>query len=352
MDSVLIPHIPPLSPVCINDEERQACKELDPKGFFIRHPPKPHLLSSFITPDDQLFQTIHMGAAVIDEINYKIIIDGLVERSFSLTLDQLKRLPKTTITSFHECYGSPVKPPTENLWRIGNVNWTGVPLKIIVELAKPLPEAKFVWSDGLDFGQFGGLQSDRYQKDLPMQKAGSAEVLLAYEMNGGLLNRKRGGPVRLVVPGWFGTNSTKWLCRLSLQPERATGHFTTTFYNEKDPVDLKRGMRPVWMVEPNSMIVSPEPGIVANGHEVGVSGWAWSCEGIKAVCISADDGGVVIQADLEPRIDFGWHRFKTTLSLSAGSHRITCRATSINGIQQPLTRRRNHVHTVCIEVVE
>lgn len=342
---------PSISVPSPDGEERKACTELDPSEFFIRHPPKPHMLNTFITPDDQLFQTVHMGAAVIDLERYKITIDGLVQRPFSLTIDQLKQFPSTTITSFHECYGSPVKPPVQNLWRIGNIRWTGVPLKSIMALAKPLPEASFVWSDDLDFGKFGGVESDRYQKDLPLEKALSSEVLLAYEINGEPLCRKRGGPVRLMVPGWFGTNSTKWLCRLSLQSRRATGHFTTTFYNEKHPTDSNGGMRPVWMVKPNSMIVSPAQDAVVEGLRIDIVGWAWSCGGIKDVSLSVDGEKSWIETNLEPRIDFSWQKFNATLNLSPGSHRITSRATSTNGLQQPLTGHRDHVHSVTLEVL-
>jgi len=183
------------------DPERKACVGLDPKGFYIRHPPSPHQLNTFITPDSDLFQTIHMGAATVDQEFYYITIDGLVQLPFSLSLAQLKTLPRTTVTAFHECYGSPLKPSHRNFWRIGNITWTGVPLKHVLELAKPLPEAKFLWSEGLDYGEFGGVKADRYQKDLPLEKALSPEVLLAYEMNGVPLSRNRGGPVRLVVPG-------------------------------------------------------------------------------------------------------------------------------------------------------
>jgi DMSO/TMAO reductase YedYZ molybdopterin-dependent catalytic subunit len=96
-------------------EGRKACLGLDPEGFFVRYPPTPHQLTSFITPDDQLFQTIHMGAAVIDLSLHLITIDGLVKRPFTLSLAQLRRFLTTSITAFHECYGSPVKPPTENI---------------------------------------------------------------------------------------------------------------------------------------------------------------------------------------------------------------------------------------------
>lgn len=115
----------------------------------------------------------------------------------------------------------PLVPADGNLWRVGNVRWTGVPLAVLLEHAQLETGATHVWSDGLDSGEFGGRTMNRYRKDLPISKALSREVLVAYEMNGAPLTRERGGPVRLVVPGWFGTNMTKWLCRLSVQDGRA-----------------------------------------------------------------------------------------------------------------------------------
>ena len=108
------------------DEERQAFVELDPPDFHIRHPPAPDKLDEFLTPDDLLFQTLHMGGAKIDASKWKLVITGMVDRPFVLTLDQLKNLPSKTVTSFVECYGSPLVPPTKALRRIGNVEWTGV----------------------------------------------------------------------------------------------------------------------------------------------------------------------------------------------------------------------------------
>lgn len=85
--------------------EREAFLYLDPPSFHIRHPPPPHELNAFITEDDDLFQTIHMGGAVVDSDKFILIVDGLVERSFALTMSQLRSLPSKTVTSFHECYG-------------------------------------------------------------------------------------------------------------------------------------------------------------------------------------------------------------------------------------------------------
>jgi DMSO/TMAO reductase YedYZ molybdopterin-dependent catalytic subunit len=330
--------------------ERNACLAIDPAGFYLRPPPSPHELGNFITPDAQLFETIHMGAAVVDAERWQLVIDGLVHTPLNLSLADLGHFPRSTITAFHECYGSPLAPPVKALWRIGNVEWTGVRLQTLLALAQPLPAARFVWSEGLDRGSFGGRQMDRYQKDLPIEKATSHEVLVAYEMNGEPLRKERGGPVRLVVPGWFGTNSTKWVCRFSLQAQRAPSPFTTVWYNERDPTDSAGGMRPVWMVEPNSMITNPPPGARLGGPKLEVRGWAWSAAGITDVSISTDRGQSWVIADVAQRTDFSWQQFRAMIELPDGKHELIARATSVDGVQQPLFGRRNHVHTVVIEV--
>ncbi|GLA27330.1 hypothetical protein AnigIFM63326_004527 [Aspergillus niger] len=337
----------------IPDSERKSLTNIHPKGFFIRHPPAPHKLDEDLTPESKLFQTIYMGAAVVDASRWTLIVDGLVERPFSINIEQLRQMPSQTVTSFHECYGSPINPPTKNVWRIGNVQWTGVPLRYLLSIARPdLERGLFVWSDGLDSGTFAGVTTDRYQKDLPIEKALSCEVLVAYEMNGQSLTKERGGPVRLVVPGWFGTNSTKWLGRLSVQTTRSMGPFTTVFYNELDPSDsegIRR--RPVWRVEPNSMIVRPRPDEVVLGPGY-VEGWgrAWGEDEISRVEISLD-GNTWKEANVALRKQFEWQLFTFRVQVDrSGRYHIQARATDISGAQQPLTGRRNHVPTVQIWV--
>jgi DMSO/TMAO reductase YedYZ molybdopterin-dependent catalytic subunit len=334
-----------------DDDERSAFVKLEPSGFFIRQPPAPHLLDDYITPDDQLFQTIHMGAAVVDQEKWMLVIDGLVKCPFALTLEMLRQLPSRTITSFHECYGSPLKPATTALWRVGNVQWTGLPLRVVLEMAMPLPAASFVWSEGLDRGDFAGVKADRYQKDLPITKAMRDEVLLAYEINGKPLSKERGGPVRLVVPGWFGTNSTKWISKISLQDHRATGPYTTRFYNEPDPAGAEGALRPVWDVEPNSMIVRPQPEEKIEGPHVQIKGWAWHHESIESVQLSVDGGESWNEAVVWERIDFSWQKFGLVLHLEPGDYTAVARAASSDGAIQPLSGQRNHCHSVSFEVV-
>lgn len=340
-------------------EERKACRAVDPPGFHIRHQPPPHVLDEFITPDNLLFETIHMGPAVVDEEKWLLLIDGLVQHPFALTLDQLKKFPRTTLTAFHECYGNPLAPPTKAIWRVGNVTWTGVKLQTLLDIAAPLAAGTFVWSEGLDHGTFASVTADRYQKDMPLAKARQPEVLVAYEMNGAPLRKERGGPVRLIVPGWFGTNMTKWLCRIAVQARRAPSPFTTVLYNERDDASTSSGeeaasTRPVWAVEPNSMIVDPPADARLTGTDEGVEvrGWAWSHDGVSSVCVSANDGSSWVEADVSDRVDFSWQRFRVRMALPVGSYHIIARATSRAGVQQPMRGRRNHVHRIRLDVVE
>lgn len=345
--------IPPrlLAPPQREDEEREAFIALDPSGFFIRHPPKPHNLDSYITHDDDLFQTIHMGAAVVDPEKWRLVVTGLAQRSFTLDLETIRSMPRKTIVSFHECFGSPVKPATEALWRVGNVKWTGVPLKHILYLAQPLSTATYVWSEGLDRGEFFGVKADRYQKDLPIAKAMSEEVLLAYEINGQLLSKERGGPLRLIVPGWFGTNSTKWISKIELREHRAAGPYVTTFYNESDPEGPEGALRPVWRVEVNSLISRPIPESTMQGPDVMIEGWAWHEKPVVRVDLSVDEGSQWRATKLESRVDFSWQRFHCEMQLQPGEYTILARATSADGKVQPLKGRRNHCHSVKFTVV-
>lgn len=339
-------------------DERKALLEVSPRGFHLRNPPKPHQLTRFLTSEAELFQTIHMGTAVVDPSLWKLTVDGLVNRPFHVNLLQLQNLPKTELTSFHECYGSPIKPPDTNLWRIGNVTWTGVQLDLLLQLADPRPEALYVWSDGLENGSFFEAKDcDRYQKDLPLRDPVLAKCLVAYAMNGEPIGKERGGPVRLVVPGFYGTNSTKWLCRLSLQDRRSPSPFTTIYYNEVDPAyPTERKMRPCWHVEPNSFLsLIPASEGTVQGPDIRVDGRAWGNAEIEEVLISLqnDKGEWVHSATgkASQRRQNEWQYYSTTVKLQPGSHSLMAQAVDKAGGKQPISGRRNHAHVVQIIVV-
>lgn len=332
-------------------EERAACIAVEPAGFHLRAPPAAHERASFITPDSKLFETIHMGPANVNARQWRLQVDGQVRNPFSLDLEGLHALPRATVTAVHECWGSPLRQHTENLLRVGNVEWAGVRLKTLLDHAEPADGAHYVWSEGLDSGAFGGVRMDRYQKDLSIAKAMSDEVLVAYSMNGEPLRKERGGPVRLVVPGWFGTNMTKWLCRLTLQPERAPSPFTTIWYNEEAPANGPYVRKPVWEIAPNSMIVEPADGSVCEGTIL-VNGWAWAAAPIAIVDISIDGGKSWVETSLRKRREFEWQAFSCavrTHGSDSSAIEILARATDAHGHVQPLACARNACHRVTVQ---
>jgi DMSO/TMAO reductase YedYZ molybdopterin-dependent catalytic subunit len=183
-----------------------------------------------------------------------------------------------------------------------------------------------------------------------------ADVLVAYEMNGALLPPENGFPARLVVPGYYGTNSVKWLTRITLADARATGPFTTRWYN--DAMRAASGQAtgatvPVWAIAPESVIVSPAPDqTLRAGESIEIWGWAWADGGVGALEVSADGGASWISAALEPPAGRVWQRFTMAWRPGRnGAHELLSRATSADGRRQPAAGARNAIHRVAIKVV-
>jgi DMSO/TMAO reductase YedYZ molybdopterin-dependent catalytic subunit len=216
--------------------------------------------------------------------------------------------------------------------------------------------ARFLWSYGLDEGDFAGTSNEWFLKDLPLERLAAGAVLLAYELNGSPLPAEHGFPVRLVVPGYYGTNSVKWLWRLHLAERRADGPFTTVFYNDRPGAqEVAAGLpspRPVRAIAPESVIVAPAPDTaVAAGEPTEIWGWAWSFRGISAVEISVDAGASEAWAALEQRRGWAWQRFSLPWRPSRrGEAQLSVRALEAGGAGQPLEGARNAIHTMRVAV--
>jgi DMSO/TMAO reductase YedYZ molybdopterin-dependent catalytic subunit len=327
--------------------------KLDPAEALGRHPLKPHQLTDRITRIEDTIVLCHLGVPRLDPDDWSLSIDGLVCRPMQLTLSEIRRRPRTELTSVHQCCGSPIKPDTP-MRRICNVVWGGTRLSDLLADCEPDPSARYVWSSGADHGVFQGEECNAFVKDLPLDRA-AADVLIAYEMNGSPLRPENGYPARLVVPGYYGTNSVKWLTRLTVADARAPGPFTTRWYN--DPVRDEAGRTtgtivPVWSIAPESVIVSPAPDqALAVGETVEVWGWAWADGGVRAVDVSTDDGSIWIPASIEPPAGRGWQRFAATWRPSERrAHQLVSRAQSADGRVQPASGARNAVHHVPVSV--
>lgn len=326
---------------------RRSGLRMSKDGFSYRGPGRGvHALKSWITDDADLFLVTHMGFLEIDPAEWFVEIGGLVKTPMTLRLPDLQAMEQREYMSFHECAGSPLAP-TEPKRRVGNVVWKGVPLADVLKLAGIIETASFVWASGLEWGEYAGLRDEVFQKDLPIHKAMAEEVLLALEINGKPLTADRGGPVRMVVPGWYGTNSVKWIGSITAADRRAPGPYTTRFYNDPTP----SGTRPVWAVAPESVIVSPDPTMdLGAGKACRIWGWAWGDVPIASVDVSTDNGVTWHSASVEPRKDKSWQKFEYVWASPEGRHVLMCRCTNEAGQTQPKSAARNAIHEITVQV--
>lgn len=308
----------------------------------MRHVPlAPHEMTAAVTPTDRLFMLAHLGLLRLTPEDWRLDVTGLVDRPLRLRLPDLARFAPARVEAVHQCAGNPLAP-TIATRRVGCVVWEGVWLRDVLAEAGVRPEAAYVWSDGADSGSFEGDAVPFFRKDLPLARLGE-DVLLATRVNGGPLPDRHGGPVRLVVPGFYGTNSVKWLWRLTLADRRADGLFTTRYYNDALP---EGGRRPVWALAPESVIVSPAPGERVGGP-VELRGWAWGDAPITRVEVSGDGGASWEPAAVAPRRDRAWQAWRLLWRpLVFGPAVLMCRATDAEGHTQPSAEARNAVYRV------
>jgi DMSO/TMAO reductase YedYZ molybdopterin-dependent catalytic subunit len=326
--------------------------KLDPHQFIRRIPLAPHQMHDRLTRVQDAIVLCHLGMPRLAREDWSLAIDGLVERPRTLSFADLMRYEKVSVTSVHQCAGSPLAP-SEPTQRVCNVTWAGARLADILAECEPHPSAQFVWSTGADYGEFGGVSVDAYAKDLPVDRVKS-DVLVAYEMNGAPLAPEHGFPARLVVPGFYGTNSVKWLTRMTLAGARASGPFTTRWYNDplEDDRASARGLTvPVWAIAPQSVIVAPAPGATVDASQaIEIWGWAWADGGVSQVDVCVD-GGDWQPAQLEPAAGRAWQRFTLSwMPINRGAATLASRAATASGECQPASGRRNAIYRVSVNL--
>ncbi|WP_369393033.1 molybdopterin-dependent oxidoreductase [Streptomyces sp. CG1] len=140
------------------------------EGFGLAHRTRPEHLTAFITPEADLFSVRHLGIPDVSPGSWTRRIGGLVTRELTLSLDDLRGMPQTEITSVHECTGSPLAPAVPQR-RVGHVRWTGVRLGELLGIAGLEDGAAHVISTGVDHGVYDGAHHERYERDLPLAKA-------------------------------------------------------------------------------------------------------------------------------------------------------------------------------------
>ena len=273
-----------------------------------------HELNGIITPNGLFFCRDHGGTAQIDPNKYRLIIHGKgLKREVVLTLDDLKRYPSESRIHFIEC---PANGSTG--WRgpqynsiqfmkgmMSQAEWTGVPLKIILEdLGIDEKAAPWMLAEGYDNSHMG--------RTIPTAKA-LDDAMLVYAQNGEALRPEQGYPVRLLVPGWEGNLNVKWLRRLEFSDKPWHAKEETSKYNMLQPGG--KAIQFYWTNEVNSVITSPCPEKpwthLKKGDIVEIEGLAWSGFGtIKGVDISFDGGDNWVEAKLKGLVlPKAWTRF-------------------------------------------
>jgi DMSO/TMAO reductase YedYZ molybdopterin-dependent catalytic subunit len=289
---------------------------------------------SRIVPNDRFFVRSNGPVPVLDPRSWRLDISGSVERPQSLTLGDLLNLGSSQIEAFLECAGNgrtrfePLPPGTP--WRndaVGNALWEGVPLARVLDVAGVKPGTVDVVTQGADFPEM--------RRGLPLAVARDPQVLVVWAMNGDPLPIAHGGPVRLLVPGWAGIASTKWLTAIEAIDRAFDGFWNTDNYVIWD----ERGdpLRPVAEMPPKSVIVTPGDRQKIPPGPVTVSGWAWSGFGpVQTVEVSTDAGRCWQAADLHPGERRGWRRWDLTWDAVPGRHQLRARATDERRLSQPV----------------
>ena len=297
-------------------------------------------LQSWITPNEQLYKVQHYNVPKLDPVSWRLEISGLVRHPRTLSLDDLKRRKRKTITATLECSGNSNSPGF--MGAIGNVQWTGTPLAPLLKECEP-------YKRGIEVAFFGAdtakdeLRKNEYtanfSRGLHITDAMRDEILLGYEMNGAPLETAHGAPVRLIVPGWFGIAWVKWLSRIEVLDRRIMSKFMAREY-----VTLRaeeRGEKTLWRetsIGPMLVKSIPARALRLNDGSVRVHGVAWS-DGtpLARVELRIDDGPwLPVTLDTSRRSKYCWTFWRYDWkNPAAGEHTLVSRATDSEGRSQP-----------------
>jgi DMSO/TMAO reductase YedYZ molybdopterin-dependent catalytic subunit len=305
-----------------------------------------------ITPTGLHYLLVHFDIPELDESTSRLEIGGNVERPRSLTLEELRGLPASTMPVTMECAGNGrarlTPRPISQPWlaeAVGTGEWTGTPLRDVLVAAGVRPGTVEIVFSGADHGAQGTVEHD-YERSLSVADAMRPEVLLAYEMNGRPLEPERGAPVRLLVPGWYGMASVKWLTRIAAVTEPFQGSQQAIAYryqqHKEDPgAGVRRIRVRALMVPPGYPDFLTRRRTVEAG-EVVLRGRAWSGGGrVERVEVGVD--GAWEDAALEPPLgEFAWRGWRYLWRAAPGEHVLSCRATDAGGNTQPLEQPWNY----------
>jgi sulfite oxidase len=301
-----------------------------------------------VTATDAFYVRGHGAVPEIDPAAWRLRVQGAVERELTLSLETLRgALREREVTATLQCAGNrragliAIRDiPGEAPWgpgATGTATWAGVALADVLALAGP--HGRHVGFEGADMSP-EAKPAQRFGGSIPLEKACRPEVLLAWAMNGEPLPAVHGAPLRVVVPGYIGARSVKWLERIEVRSEPWPGYFQHVVYRllpEDGTAGPGAGM-PLGLVALNSDVLSPADGETVAAGPVEVRGYAFAGgeRHVARVDVSLDGGATWSQAELLDDLGpWAWRHWQITLDLSPGDHEILVRAWDSSAATQP-----------------
>jgi len=304
-----------------------------------------------VTPVDAFYVRNHGAVPAADAATFRLRVDGLVDRPLELSLDELRdgRFAEHEVLATLQCAGNrradfiAVRDiPGEAPWgpgATGTAAWRGVALADVLAAAAPRAEATDVAFVGADMAADAD-PPQRFAGSIPRRKAERREVLLAWEMNGAPLSGVHGAPLRVVVPGWIGARSVKWLERIELRAQPSDGYFQATAYRLLAPGETPAPGRGVELgeVAVNSDVLVPDDGARVPAGTVEISGYAFAGgeRSVVRVDVSTDGGRHFAEAELLDDLGrWAWRLWRARVELAPGEHEIVARAWDSAAATQP-----------------
>ncbi len=295
-----------------------------------------HALDGTITPQGCAFERHHSGAIELSKDDYRLMINGLVDTPLVFTYADLERFPRESHVYFLECAantgmewaGSQLNGSQFTHGMIHNMEYTGIPLRLLLEEAGVKPEGKWVFVEGADASSNG--------RSIPLEKA-MDDCLVAFKANGEALRKEHGYPVRLCVPGWEGNMWVKWLRRVEVTENAVESREETSKYT--DTLENGTSRKWTWVMDAKSVVTAPSPQVPIT-HGPGplvITGLAWSGRGsVTRVDVTVDGGKTWKTARLAPHShNMALHRFYLDHVWDGSEMLIQSRAIDSTGYVQP-----------------
>jgi sulfite oxidase len=303
-----------------------------------------------LTPTDAFYVRAHGAIPEIDTGGWRLRVHGLVERELDLSLATLREaFRERKLTATLQCAGNrragliAIRDiPGEAPWgpgATGTATWSGVALADVLALAGPLHGGAHVGFEGSDTSP-EAKPAQRFGGSIPLDKACRPEVLLAWAMNGEPLPPVHGAPLRVVVPGYIGARSIKWLERIEVRSRPWDGYFQHVAYRllPEDATPGPGAGMPLGLVALNSDVLSPAHGSIVAPGPVEIRGYAFAGgeRHVARVDVSIDGGSSWSQAELlEDLGPWAWRQWRISVDLGPGQQEVVVRAWDSSAATQP-----------------